>query len=248
MSKITRLNEPPSIKMKEKKRNKIIRRILVSIGICCGLFGCALIGFVYLFLFGGPPKVIKDENKYVETMHKYTQEVVGKVHTGFFTFPQAIPESAFESGTGPVFYFSYQDTWDDPTCEVYLKCTYSDEDYAKEIDRLKNSVYILKGERGEVSTKLEFEKTGRFAYPVYKAIDCDNHSYEYAMDLGENEIAYIYTSFKDTPGSLKKIPKEYLPDDYEETIGKSTFSNGGCNVYVTEETDEFKAYDYGERF
>lgn len=131
---------------------------------------------------------------------------------------------------------------------MYLKCTYSDEDYANEIDRLKNSVYTLNGEHREVSKKLEFEKAGRFAHPVYKAIDCDNNSYEYAMDLSENKIAYIYTSFKNTPGSLKRIPEEYLPDDYAETISNCTFSNSGYNVYVTEKTNEFKAYDYGERF
>ena len=234
--------------MRKRKRIKIVRGILIAVGICGGLLGFAFIAFVFLFLFGGSPKVIRDEDQYAETMHKYTQEVVGKVHTGFFTFPQTIPESAFESGNTPVFYFSYQDTWDDPTCEVYLKCTYSDEDYAEEIDRLKNSVFTLEGEHGEVRKKLEFEGAGRFAYPVYKAIDGDNSSYEYVMDLGENRIAYIYTSFKNTPGSLKKIPKEYLPDDYAETIQNSTFSNHGYNVYVTEETDEFKAYDYGERF
>ena len=234
--------------MKEKKNNKVLAGILIAVGILGVLLGCAVIAFVYLFLFGGPPQVTKDAEKYAETMHKYTQEVVGTVHTGFFAFPQTIPESAFESETGPVFYFSYQDTLDDPTCEVYLKCTYSDADYAKEIDRLKNTEYTLEGEHGEVQKMLAFEEAGRFAHPVYKAIDCDNHSYEYAMDLGENEIAYIYTSFKDTPRSLKKIPKEYLPDDYAKTMKNSTFSNAGFNVYVTEETDEFKAFDYGERF
>ena len=234
--------------MEKGQRNNVIRWTLISLGIGGGLLGCVLFVFVYLILFGGPPKVIKDENKYAETMHKYTQEVVGKVHTGFFVFPQTIPESAFESKSDPVFYFSYQDTWDDPTCEVYLKCTYSDRDYADEIDRLKNSVYTLDGEHGEVSKMLEFEEVERFAHPVYKAIDCDNNSYEYAMDLGENRIAYIYTSFKNTPESLKSIPKEYLPDDYAETIRNCTFTNGGYNVYVTEKTDEFKAYDYSERF
>lgn len=234
--------------MEKGQRNRVIRRVLISLGICGGLLGGALIFFVYLFLFGGPPQIIRDEDKYAQTMHKYTQEVVGKVHTGFFVFPQTIPGSAFESKKDPVFYFSYQDTWDDPTCEVYLTCTYSNEDYANEIDRLKNSVYTLKGEHGEVRKTLEFEEAGRFAHPVYKAIDCDNNSYEYAMDLGENRIAYIFTSFKSTPGSLKKIPEEYLPDDYAETIRNCTSSNGGYNVYVTEKTSEFKAYDYGERF
>ena len=234
--------------MSEKKGRKTLIIVLICLGI--GLVAIAGLGILFLIYFftGGPAEVTKDVNRYEETMRKYTQEVVGTVHTGFFVFPDTIPESAFENDPEPVFYFSYQDTWDDPTCEVYLKCTYSDEDYAAEIDRLKNCVYTLKGEHGEVNAMLEFEEAGRFAYPVYKAIDCDNHSYEYAMDLGENEIAYIYTSFKDTPGALKKIPKEYLPDDFAESIKHSTFSSSGFNVYVTEKTDEFKAYDYGERF
>ena len=76
--------------MVKKQSNNAVRVLLLSVGVCCGLFGCVLVGFVYLFLFGGPPKVIRDEDKYAETMHKYTQEVVGKVHTGFFVFPQTI--------------------------------------------------------------------------------------------------------------------------------------------------------------
>ena len=168
--------------------------------------------------------------------------------TGLFAFPETIPESAFAGESEPVFYFWYQDTWDDPTCEVYLKCTYSDDDYAREIDRLANTEYTLDGPRGAVTAGLKYDDSDRFAHPVYLAIDCDNHSYEYAMDLGNNEIAYIYTSFKNTPGSLKKIPKEYLPDDYAKALKNNTYDNGLFNVYVVEKTDELTAYDYGDRF
>ena len=131
---------------------------------------------------------------------------------------------------------------------MYLKCTYSDTDYAKEIDRLMNSEYELGDDDTKVVNQLEYEESGRFKHPVYKAIDCDNHSYEYAMDLGDNEIAYIYTSFKDNPLSLKRIPKTYLPDDYTASLIKNTYDNGGFNVYVTEKTDEYKLLDYGDRF
>ena len=99
-----------------------------------------------------------------------------------------------------------------------------------------------------METGLEYEESGRFIAPVYKAIDCDNHSYEYAMDLGNNRIAYIYTSFKNSPGSLKKIPKEYLPGDFESSLRNNTFDNGGYNAYVVEKTNGYKVLDYGDRF
>ena len=233
---------------KNMKKRKAVIGLLIGLGIGIVVMAALLVGFIILFFTGGPAQVTKNAGEYRETMHKYTNEVVGKVHTGFFAFPESISESAFENGEGPEFYFSYQDTWDDPTCEVYLKCRYSDDDYAKETDRLKNTMYTL-GEPGEeVTSKLQYEDSERFINPVYIAIDCDNHSYEYAMDLGDNEIAYIYTSFKSTPLSLKRVPTEYLPDDFTESLARNTYGNGGYNVYVVERTDEYTTYDYLDRF
>ncbi len=234
--------------LEEKKKVNIIVRILIGVGAVMAIMGLLFVGFVIYFFTGGPAKVTKGADKYNETMHKYTQEVVGKVHTGFFSFPEAIPESAFEAEEEPTFYFSYQDTWDDPTCEVYLKCKYSDEDYKAELERLKNDVFKLDNGEKKAESSLEYEESDRFVHPVYKAIDCDNHSYEYAMDLGNNEIAYIYVSFKTSPASIKAIPKDYLPSNYTESINKSTYGNGGHNVYVVEKTNEFTSYDYGERY
>ena len=234
--------------MSDKKGRKFLKGVFIALGIIVVALIAAFWVFVPHFFTGGPAKVTEDAAKYEETMRKYTQEVTGKVHTGFFTFPLAIPQSAFENGADPTFYFSYRDTWDDPTCEVYLKCRYSEEDYEKEIARLRDSTYDLENAGDKASNKLEYEDSSRFLCPVYMAIDCDNHSYEYAMDLGNNEIAYIYTSFKSTPASLRMIPKEYLPKDYSESLRHNTFDNGGFNVYVVKKTDEFCSLDYGDRF
>ncbi|MBO4903391.1 MAG: hypothetical protein J5518_11415 [Lachnospiraceae bacterium] len=234
--------------MKEKKTSRVLTGILIGFGVGAIAVTGAIIVLFYFFFAGGPIQTTDNVELYEETMHKYTNEVVGKVHTGFFSFPQTIPESAFANDHKPEFYFSYRDTWDDPTCEVYLKCTYSDTDYAKETDRLKNSEFELGDDDLKVIKHLEYEEGKRFMHPVYKAIDCDDHSYEYAMDLGNNEIVYIYTSFKDDPRSLKRIPKEYLPDDYSASLMKNTFANGGFNVYVTEKTDAYRRFDYGDKF
>ena len=91
--------------MEKGQRNKVLRWILIALGICCGLLGCAFIVFVYLFLFGGLPKVIRDEDKYAETMHKYTQEVVGKVHTGFFVFLRRYLIAHLRAKRNPCFIF-----------------------------------------------------------------------------------------------------------------------------------------------
>lgn len=235
--------------MKEKKGRKILIGIFIGLGV--GLvtaFGIIVVFIIYFFT-GGPVQRNKNVDKYAETMHKYRFEVVGKVQTGLFAFPETIPESAFENGAEPVFFFSYKDTWDDPTCEVYLECKYSDADYQMELERLKNDELVLEDHVGnKMIHKLEYEESKRFIRPVYKAIDCYNHAYEYAMDLGNNEIAYIYTSFKSNPMSLKKVPKDYLPDDYTETLLKNTYENGGYNIYITERTDELTAFDYGNKF
>lgn len=234
--------------MKEKKNKRVLKGILIGLGVAAVTINIAIIVFIYYFFTGGPAHIIKDAGLYEETMHRYTNEVVGKVHTGFFTFPKTIPDSAFANGSQPEFYFWYRDTLDDPTCEVYLRCTYSDVDYAREIDRLKNSEFQLGNDETKVVNRLEYEEGDRFTHPVYKAIDCYNHSYEYAMDLGNNEIAYICTSFKNNLLSLKKIPKECLPNDYTDSLMNNTYANGGFNVYVTKKTDEYTLYDYGDKF
>ena len=199
-----------------------------GVKIAVGIVGGLLIGIitvlavlfilVMLFLFGGPPKVTKNVNTYEETMYKYTSQSgsSNSVRTGFFVFPETIPESAFEQDEKPDFYYSYQDTWDDPTCEVYLKCTYSDDDYNAELDRIKNE---FKNDK-----KVIWEDSERFNYPTYLAIDHHDYSYEYAMDLGDNSIAYIYTAYKRSLKSLKKIPDEYLPDDFEESLSSENGS------------------------
>ena len=57
------------------------------------------------------------------------------------------------NGSEPEFYFYYRDTWDDPTCEVLLKCKYSDADYSSELDRLKDGIE-LKGDDRKIETSI----------------------------------------------------------------------------------------------
>ena len=227
--------------MKEttEKRKKI--GIGIAIGAGVGLFtlGVAFVVIVILFLFGSPTKKTYGAENYEETMHKYTEEVTEKVHTGFYCFPEKIPESAFDDGREPTFYFSYKDTWDDPTCEVFLECEYSKEDYENELARLKGKVPSA-ADRPKMDEYLKYDDSDRFSNPVYIAIERYNNSYEYAMDLGSNKIAYIYTAFLNKENKLKEIPHEYLPKDYESSLTDVGFGDG-FSVYITERNNDLGA-------
>ncbi len=224
---------------KDGKGKKIAIGIVVGVIAVIFILIVLLCLFIALFFFGGPTQKTEGADKYEETMHKYTQEVTGKVHTGFYCFPESIPDSAFADGKEPVFYFSYRDTWDDPTCEVYLECEYSEEDYEKELERLRGKV-PSDADNPKLDEYLKYDESDRFINPVYIAIEINNHSYEYAMDLGNNKIAYIYTSFFNKEDKLKEVPHEYLPDDYDESLSNVGFGEG-FNVYITERNKELGA-------
>jgi len=214
--------------MKERKI-----KIGVVFGIVTGVITllALIVVFFFFFFLGGPPKKIRGARYYEETIEKYTTMKRGNVRTGFVCFPDEIPQSAFADGKEPTFYFYYQDTWDDPTSEVYLYCEYDEEDYQAELDRLAKEERVY--ESGAL-TLLE-DSQGRFPYPVYLAIDHEDFSYEYAILPGNNTIAYIFTAFKNTKDKLDVIPKEYLPYDFEETLTLERgvrFNDEGYNIYT----------------
>ena len=227
---------------KDKKGKKILIGVLIGLGVSIMTIFVAFVVFVIYFFVGDPVKVTKGADKYESTMNKYTGEVVGKVHTGLYTFPESIPDSAFSEGKEPTFYFSYKDTWNSPTCEVYLECEYSKEDYEKEIKRLKEKI-PSKPDDPKLTEYLMYDESERFINPVYIAIDRNGHSYEYAMDLGDNKIAYIYTCFKQRLIKIKAIPKEYLPKDFEKSFVNLGWRDG-FNVYLTQDTVGFRTFDY----
>ena len=227
---------------KDKKGKKILIGVLIGLGVSIMTIFVAFVVLMIYFFVGDPVKVTKGADKYESTMNKYTGEVVGKVHTGLYTFPESIPDSAFSEGKEPTFYFSYKDTWNSPTCEVYLECEYSKEDYEKEIKRLKEKI-PSKPDDPKLTEYLMYDESERFINPVYIAIDRNGHSYEYAMDLGDNKIAYIYTCFKQRLIKIKAIPKEYLPKDFEKSFVNLGWRDG-FNVYLTQDTVGFRTFDY----
>lgn len=182
---------------KKKLRIGIIAGSIVSV---ITLFALMII-WALLFLFGGPPYITREIDEYEMVMHKYDN-----IQCGFAVFPEVIAEDTEVKE----FYFSYQDTWDDPTCEVFLQCIYTEEDYKREMARLENTERVY----GEDVKKLQKDNTGRYNFPVYIAIENHNYGYEYALLSGKNEITYIYTAFKERRNI--HFEEKYLPSDYGE--------------------------------
>lgn len=203
--------------MQAKQKKKLWIGIAIGSVISVITLGAMFVVFILLFLYGGPAEVTTDINQYEDTMTKYEH-----VLTGFIVFPEQVPDSAQNTD----FYFSYQDTWNAPTLEVFLQCTYDEEDYQAEIARLENT---QKRYGTRVSTLLRDEE-GRYSYPVYIAVDGYWDSFEYAVLSGEQQITYIYTAYKRAE-NLKKVDVKYLPTDYNSRQEAYTGMEGYC-IYL----------------
>lgn len=144
----------------EKKRNR--KKLFIGIGIGAVVSIITLVAlfaiFMLLVIFGGPAKKVTDIAKYEETLTEYDN-----LRTAFICFPEELPESARDTD----FYFEYQDTWNTPTLEVYLQCTYDEKDYEAELERLENT----KKQYGSTLRTLIRDEEGRYPYPAYIAVD-----------------------------------------------------------------------------
>lgn len=189
--------------MQKEQRRKLW--IGIGVGAIFGTITLVVLFIIFLMLvfFGGPAEVTKDVSRYKETMEIYKRKTA---RTEFVVFPEELPVSAQDAE----FYFYYKDTWNTPTCEVYLQCTYDSVDYQAEIERLEKAQ-----ERYDFIEKpLLRDAEDRFHYPAYIAVDGRWYAFEYALLSGENQITYIYTAFRKA-AELKKIDEDYLPVDFD---------------------------------
>lgn len=140
-----------------KKTKKFWIGFSIGAGVTVLLLVAAVVVLIHLFLYGPPAKTTRSVEKY-NTI--FTQK---GVHTGYLVFPEEVPESAQEI----TFYNYYRDTWNAPTVQTYLQCTYDDNTYEQELDRLENTSktygkdrkVLLRDEQGrEIITGCAFVK------------------------------------------------------------------------------------------
>lgn len=169
--------------MKQKKNIFL----LIGVGV---LVAVVLIFGVFFLFFKGTTNVDKYGN--FETYCGYSELEV---------FPKELDEKAEEVS----YYYWAKDTFLDPTCEIYLKCTYPEPIFKVELSRIKGIAGIR-------------EDTEHFQYPAYVTVYNFSSSYEYALVLEEEKsIVYVNTQgiYPNWFGGLR-FPKEYLPDDFME--------------------------------
>lgn len=191
--------------MNNSNKKKLWIGVLVGAIISMLTLAALVVVFFLFFLFGKQPvEITTGIEEYEKAMTKYDCEMMD---TAFIVFPEKIPDSAKDTD----FYYSYQEGWE-ASVEVFLQCTYNEEDYQAEVQRLENT---KKQYGGTVRKLIQLEES--FSNPAYIAVDGHDQSFEYALLTGENQITYIYTRFHDSE-SLKKIKPEYLPKDYDKKL------------------------------
>ena len=206
----------------ESKKSGCLVGAIAGLATAIGL----IVIFVLLFFFGGFPDVYRKPAKYEEALNAHF------VHTGFLVFPEEIPASGLEAD--PEFYYFFQDTWNWPTVEVFLRCTYSDADFAAELERLEGAKKVT--EYGE--KQLMRDEEGRFSFPAYIAILDQSNRAEYALITGDREITYVYYCFR-KPGSFRAVPDDCLPEPFQAGNGGIA---AGFSVYMFQDPQNPNTY------
>ncbi len=116
---------------------------------------------------------------------------------------EVFPSNPNEISEVSDYYYSCIDTFMDPTCKIYMTCSFSNNEmFERECSRL--SQLTVKKE-SEIN-KIRYSET-LFKYPAYVAMYDWSSCYEYALILEEeNKIVYVFLQ-----GSSQKVDKEYMP-------------------------------------
>lgn len=118
-----------------------------------------------------------------------------------WVFPKEISETA----TNVEYYYFDMNTLMDPTCQIYLCCTYDTETYQKEVDRLSQIKYEMNG----LTKSIQYEEN-IFAYPAYVSIYEWESCYEYALvDAEEQKIVYVF--MQGIPKWMIAFDEKYSP-------------------------------------
>lgn len=199
--------------MKKKNNILIVIIIILILLICICIFFIIKrngISFLKSIYYGDNTVLITDPQKYGQF-----EDVSG--YSTLEIFPQNIQTSVIKD-----YYYNYQDTIFDPTCQIYLSCTYDDSKYEAELQRLSRISRTYK-----VKTQNIMYDTENYKYPAYVTIDADNHCYEYALIPGDNQIIYIFLEFIRKENI--KFDLQYLPQNYEN---ENTDKRRGNSIYI----------------
>lgn len=203
-----------AVKKKIKKRNTIF----ASIGIVVGIIFVIIVIRVMLVV-GVISFAVQDgwKHSYITTdINEYGVFEEFDGYSKLDIFPKQLSDNI------AVYKYSYYyaDTFLDSTAQIYLECSYEEDDYLREIERLEEIQEEYEGRIQSIVYDID-----SFLYPAYVTIDADDHCYEYALLIGERKIAYVFLQFIKEEDIV--FPAEYLPKEYEQ-------KGAGYSIYLFE--------------
>lgn len=202
------------VKKKIKKRNTIFASIGIVVGIAFVIIAIRVMLVAGVIIFA-----VQDGWKNYYTSTNINDYGVFEAFDGYSKL-DIFPKQLSDNMEVYKYSYYYADTFLDPTAQIYLECSYEEDDYLREIERLE-------GVQEEYDGRIQsiVYDTDSFSYPAYVTIDADNHCYEYALLIEEGKIAYVFLQFIKEEDIA--FPMEYLPKKYEQ---KET----GYSIYVFE--------------
>jgi hypothetical protein len=200
-----------------RSRRRKIALIIGAVLLILLLIIAALGIFTYKLIMGDPPTVHRD-------IAEYGQFGDYKRYSNLKIFPAALPSSARDSQ----YYYFFQDTFLDPSYQIYLEYTLSAEDYQAEVQRLSQ----ITTTRNNETHRIVYDPT-HFPDPAYVTVDAHNLTYEYALLIEKQyKIVYIYSQWMHRK-DLGFDPR-YLPADFQWPGDPDVDTLGGYNIYYFE--------------
>ena len=191
------------VKKKIKKRNTMFASIGIAVGI-----SFVIIVIRVLLVAGVISFAVQDGWKRCYTSTDINDYGVFEEFDGYSRL-DIFPKQISDSMEINKYSYYYADTFLDPTAQIYLECSYDEDDYLKEIERLEEIQEEYDGRIQPIVYDAD-----SFSYPAYVTIDGDDHCYEYALLIGEGKIAYVFLQFIKEEDIV--FPAEYLPKEYEQ--------------------------------
>lgn len=174
----------------------------ILIGAAAGFLLCLglLAWLIYAFFFGSAPTVYESAEDYGKCWEK-------RIHSGLLLFPDKIDPAAENTE----FYYYWRDTFNFPTAQIHLACTYTPDGYAQEISRIQS----VRKQIGTHTKQAYFDGCTDFSYPAYVAVS-KNQIWEYALLMEDSHtIHYIFTEY--CPSEDVHFDSSYLPANFDDT-------------------------------
>lgn len=198
-----------TFQVKKKSRRKTVFVVLISVSvsvIAMICFGLVILGLLSL---GNGDYLTIDTNNYGIYQGHVEGEKEG-LRSGLYIFPKEISVNARDTE----FLYSCGARGFGVDYQQFLKCTYSEEEYQAEIDRLKNIKCEMHTRKGTVVNHVDYSDT-KFNCPAYITAYGGNHIYEYAL-LNEETNTIIYVYLQTISNDKVAFSKEYLPKEYQD--------------------------------